>query len=154
MTTKAGNAMKTGTIRIEHPLATGREAASEEVWEFPEGLIGLPDYRSFALVELPQAPPFRLLASVDDPSFGLVLVAPTALVPDYELAMEPTELSALGPAGRRAPEVLVPVVLPVGNDPLSLNLKGPILFAPETRRAIQRVSRDDRHAIRFTPCSS
>ena len=62
--------MKTETTRIEHPLAAGREVTSAEIWEFPEGLIGLPDYRSFALLELEDAPPFRLLASTDDPTFG------------------------------------------------------------------------------------
>ncbi|GJM44466.1 MAG: flagellar assembly factor FliW [Gemmatimonadota bacterium] len=146
--------MKTQTIRIDHPLAAGREVTSEEVWEFPEGLIGLPDYRAFALIELDQAPPFRLLVSIDDPSFGLVVVEPTALVPDYELAMEAGELGALGIGPDAALDVFVPVVLPAGEDPLSLNLKGPLLLARETRRGVQRVSRDERHLIRFTPCSS
>ena len=64
--------MSTESIRIEHPLANGAEVNAEEVWSFPTGLIGLPDHRRFVLLPLEGAP-LRLLASLDDPAFGLVL---------------------------------------------------------------------------------
>lgn len=68
--------MKTETFRIDHPLARGSEVTSQDLWDFPDGLIGLPEHHRFALVDLPDVPPFRLLASVDDPGFGIVVVDP------------------------------------------------------------------------------
>ena len=145
------SAMETKTIRLEHPLAQGAEVAEKETWTFPAGLIGLPAYRAFALLTLEAAPPFRLLASLDDPTFGLVLVDPGALVPEYELALEEADLAALDIPATEKLEVLVPVVLPRGNVPLSLNLKGPLVFAAGVWRGGQVVSRNENHSVRFEP---
>lgn len=145
------SAMETRTIRLEHPLAQGAEVAEQETWTFPGGLIGLPDYRAFALLTLEAAPPFRLLASVEDPTFGLVLVEPGAFVPKYELALEEADLAAFGIPAAEKLEILVPVVLPRGGAPMSLNLKGPLVFAAGVRRGGQVVSRDESHSVRFEP---
>jgi flagellar assembly factor FliW len=147
--------MSESKIRIEHPLAPGAEVRSEDAWAFPAGLIGLPAYRSFVLLPLEQAPPFRLLAAADDPAFGIVLVDPTVLVPDYELTLETEDLALLGDVDPGQLQVLVPVVLPRTGVPLSLNLKGPLILSREKRLGVQIVSRDERHSIRFEPdCSS
>jgi flagellar assembly factor FliW len=143
--------MKTQTIRIEHPLARGTEVTERDLWDFPEGLIGLPDHRRFAVLPLPAAPPFRLLVSPDDPSFALVVVDPSALVPDYELTLASRELTPLVERDPSRLEILVPVVLPRDAAPLTLNLKGPIVLSGEERRGIQRVSPDERHVVRYVP---
>ncbi len=146
--------MKTETIRIDHPLAPGREVGADAVWEFPEGLIGLPDYRRFARIALEDAPPFELLAAVDDSSFGLVVVDPVRLVPDYELSLDE---DALAPLSERDPgrlQVLVPVVLPTDEATFSLNLKGPLVLSPGERLGIQRISGDERHSLRWSPGAS
>ena len=143
--------MSTQTIRIEHPLARGAEVTPADTWEFPEGLIGLPKYRRFALVPIPGCAPFRLLASLDHPAFGLVVVAPGAFAPDYEVAFDARDLSPLGERDPDHVEVLVPVVLPGDTVPLALNLKGPLLLSATTRRGIQRVSANDDHPVRWVP---
>ncbi len=136
-------------IRIEHPLARGAEVTEQDVWEFPEGLIGVAGCRRFALVRLPDAEPFRLLASLDDPAFGLVVVAPQHLVPGYALALAADDLAPLAERDPARLEVLVPVVLPTARTPLALNLKGPLVLSPAERRGIQRVSVDDTHPVRW-----
>ncbi len=141
--------MSTQTIRIEHPLAKGAELTEQDVWEFPEGLIGVAEHRRFALVPLPGAEPFRLLASLEDPGFGVVVVEPQRLVPDYALALAPEDLAPLAERDPARLEVLVPVVLPTARTPLALNLKGPLVLSPAERRGIQRVSADDAHPVRW-----
>jgi flagellar assembly factor FliW len=141
--------MSTQTIRIEHPLAKGAEVTEQDVWEFPEGLIGLAQHRRFALVPLPGAEPFRLLASLDDPGFGVVVVDPQALVPGYEVALPGTDLAPLTERDPARLQVLVPVVLPTGSSPMALNLKGPLVLSPRERRGVQRVSADDAHPVRW-----
>ena len=144
--------MTTGApVRIEHPLAVGLEVPAEDLWSFPEGLIGLPDFQRFALIDPEGTEPFRVLCSADDPEFGLVVVEPKFFVPDYVVALTPEDLGPLSGVSPDSIDVLVPVVLPHGDRPFSLNLKGPILLAPGLRRGIQRVSGDDSHGVRFAP---
>ena len=138
-------------IVIEHPLAKGATVDAGELWEFPEGLIGLPDYRSFALLPLAGADPFRLLCSADDPSFGIVVVDPCVFAPDYELSLSPEELAPLPADDGEHMEVLVPVVLPTDASPLSLNLKGPLVLWTGGSRGVQRISSDESHSVRFEP---
>jgi flagellar assembly factor FliW len=138
-------------IVIEHPLAKGATVEAGELWEFPEGLIGLPDYRSFALLPLPGVEPFRLLCSAEDPSFGLVVVDPCVFVPGYELALSPQELAPLPADDGENMEVVVPVVLPTDSNPLSLNLKGPLVLWTAGSRGIQRISSDESHLVRYEP---
>ncbi|MFN8179508.1 MAG: flagellar assembly protein FliW [bacterium] len=143
--------MKTETFRIDHPLARGSEVTSQDLWDFPDGLIGLPEHHRFALVDLPDVPPFRLLASVDDPGFGIVVVDPRLLVPDYVVSIGARQLSPLVERDPEQLRVLVPVVLPTASTPMRLNLKGPILLSPSERRGVQRVSPDDAHPMRYVP---
>jgi flagellar assembly factor FliW len=137
-------------LLLEHPLVRGRRVNAAELWSFPEGLIGLPALVRFARVPLPDAEPFELLASVQDPAFGIVLVDPRHLVPDYVLSLSQRDLEPLGAARPESVQVRVPVVLPADGS-LGLNLKGPIVFSEQGRIAVQRVSRDEAHPVRFVP---
>ena len=142
------------TYSIRHPLAAGVAVPEEELWTFPEGLIGFPEMRRFALVELQQARPFRLLASLDEPAFGLVVVDPRAIVPDYELALGGEELAPLGTTDPEDLTVAVSVVLPTEDSPFALNLRAPIVMCGTHRRGVQRASADEGHAVRYVPESS
>jgi len=142
------------TYSIRHPLAAGVTVPEKELWTFPEGLIGFPALRRFALVELEQAKPFRLLASVDEPAFGLVVVDPRSIVPDYELAFEGEELTPLGTTAPDDLTVAVSVVLPTESSPFALNLRAPFVMSGNHRLGVQRASSDEAHAFRYTPESS
>jgi flagellar assembly factor FliW len=141
-------------IPLRHPLAAGTSVPAEETWDFPEGLIGFPDLKRFAVVDLEQAPPFRLLASLDEPAFGLVVVDPRSLVPDYELALTAEDVAPLGESDPERLSVLVSVILPTDAQPFSLSLRAPIVLAPTSRRGVQRPSPAEAHARLWTPESA
>ena len=142
------------TYSIQHPLAEGVTVSEKDLWSFPEGLIGFPDLRRFALVALEQAPPFRLLASLDEPAFGLVVVDPRAIVPDSELAFSEEDLAPLEAAGPEELEVAVSVVLPTESSPFAVNLRAPIVMSGPRRRGVQRASPNEAHALPYTPEST
>jgi flagellar assembly factor FliW len=155
--------MSESPIRLEHPLARAAVVEPSALWEFPEGLIGLPQLTRFALVPIPDGGAFHLLCSVEDPAFGLVVVDPCTLVPDYVLTLAPPDLEPLGTAAADEVAVWAPVVLPREGQPLTLNLRGPLLLAAGTRRGVQRISPDEAHSVRYEvnhlpsptePCSS
>lgn len=137
-------------IRLFHPLVEGSHVEADEVWAFPDGLLGVGGPHQFALVPLPGAEPFELLCSAEESTFGIVLVDPRRLVPDYVLALPPDEIRPIAEADPDRLEIRVPVRLPDGSTPMSLNLKGPILLSPRERIGVQRISSDDDHPVRFT----
>jgi flagellar assembly factor FliW len=144
--------MSEKTIELTHPLAGGATVAASSLRVFPEGLIGFPELQRFALLELPGNEPFQLLCSADDSSFALVVVDPTALVPDYVLELAPEDLAPLETTDPQDVQIVVPVVLPGEGHGLSLNLKGPILLTQG--RGIQRVSASEQHSVRYLPVAS
>ena len=100
------------TTTIQHPLAQGTEIQEADLYTFPEGLIGFPGMTRFALVPLPDAQPFRLLASLEEPAFGLVVVEPRLLVPDYELSLREEDLAPLEVGDPDKLQIVVAVKLP------------------------------------------
>ncbi len=132
-------------MRVQHPLAQGAEVRETELWEFADGMIGLSDLRRFALVPIEGAEPFRLLASVETPGFGVVVTKPALFVPGYRLELAEEDVAPLGLTDPEEAEILVTVQLPRADEALRLNLRGPILLCPRTRRGVQRISRDETH---------
>jgi flagellar assembly factor FliW len=143
--------MSETTIELTHPLAGNARVEASDLRIFEEGLIGFPELKRFALLELPGSEPFQLLCSADDASFALVVVDPCALVPDYVLELTPEDLAPLQTTDPEGVQIVVPVVLPGEGRGLSLNLKGPILLAGA--RGVQRVSVNEQHSIRYLPGS-
>ena len=138
-------------IALRHPLAPGVVVEAGELWTFPQGLIGFPALRRFARVPLAGAEPFELLASVEEPSFGIVVVDPHAVIANYDLSLSETSLAPIRTRDPEQLEVRVSVVLPADGTPFSLNLKGPIVLSPQERVGVQCVSTSDDHAVRFLP---
>jgi flagellar assembly factor FliW len=139
------------TVTIRHPLAADTVVPEEELWSFPDGLIGFPDLTRFALLDLEQAPPFRLLASIDEPAFGLVVVDPLTLVKDYELAIAEEDIAPLGETDPAGLQVVVTVQLPTERTPMALSLHAPFILCPAKRIGVQRASSDESHAVRYRP---
>jgi flagellar assembly factor FliW len=135
-----------GIMRVEHPLAKGAVVHEAELWDFPEGLIGVPDLHKFAFVPIANADPFLLMCSADNPAFALVVAPPGALLSDYALELSAQDLQALGSFDAADAKILATVILPAAGDrPPQLNLRGPIILAPRTRRGVQRVSHEESH---------
>jgi flagellar assembly factor FliW len=75
----------------------------------------------------------------------VVVTNPALFVPDYRLELADEDVAPLGLADPAEAEILVTVQLPRTGEALRLNLRGPILLCPRTRRGVQRVSRDEAH---------
>jgi flagellar assembly factor FliW len=95
---------------------------AERVLAFPEGLIGFPAARRFALLDPPRAgSPFRQLLCLDDPELGFVVCDPEALWPGYGASLPPSS---------GAPEdqaVLALVTVPADAREMTANLMAPLV---------------------------
>jgi flagellar assembly factor FliW len=113
------------TVTIDSPRFGTLEIASEDVIEFPHGLIGLGGSR-FAIVEREGS--FSWLHSIDDPSLALPVTNPWDFFAEYsvELSDEASEPITAAPA-----DVAVWVTVRAGAELADFyaNLRAPILVA-------------------------
>jgi flagellar assembly factor FliW len=113
------------TVTIDSPRFGTLEIASEDVIEFPQGLIGLGGQR-FAIIEGEGS--FSWLHSIDDPALALPVTNPWHFFADYsvELSDEVSEPITADPA-----DVAVWVTVRAGSELADFyaNLRAPILVA-------------------------
>jgi flagellar assembly factor FliW len=115
------------TLTIDSTRFGTLEIASEDVIEFPNGLIGLGG-RRYAIVAQDGDSAFRWLHSIDDPSLALPVANPWHFFADYavDLSDEASKPITADPAG-----VTVYVTVRAGAElsDFYANLRAPILIA-------------------------
>lgn len=116
------------------------------VLNFPEGLIGFEDLRDFVVMHNEKEGPLFWIQSVDDPQVALVLTDPTNFFLDYLVAPEAEESSKIDL--EEDGQCFSLVVVTVHPDrKITLNLAAPILFAPQSNKAIQVILEDSGYDI-------
>jgi flagellar assembly factor FliW len=106
----------------------------------PEGLVGLPDYRSFSLSAVPDQLPFLWLHLHGPDPLHFVVIEPAGVIPDYELELFDEDAAFLGIADSADALVLnIVTVRPGSADAATVNLAGPIVIHRRTGRAKQCV---------------
>ena len=115
------------------------EIPEDEVFDFPEGLLGLEGLRSYALRGNPKGGPFQWLQSLEDSSVAFVVVDPREFFIDYIVNISPEDLASLKIADPAEGKVLVIVtVMPDPRD-ITVNLQGPLILNLKQRLARQIV---------------
>lgn len=117
------------------------------VLHFPEGLIGLDQLKNFLVMPNKKQGPLFWIQCVDEPDFAFVVTDPTNFFLDYLVAPDDREREKLGIDGQG--ECFVLVIVSISEDKeITLNLSGPILYAPATNRALQVILEDPRFDTR------
>jgi flagellar assembly factor FliW len=104
--------------------------------QFPEGLVGFEDLRAFVVMPNEKEGPLFWIQSVDDPQVAFILTDPTGFYFDYKVVPDGRERQKLG-IDEDSECLIVSVVSVSADRKITLNLAAPILFAPETNRALQ-----------------
>jgi flagellar assembly factor FliW len=116
---------------------------------FPEGLVGFQDYTQFVLICPKEGSQFRWLQSVEDPNVAFLSTVPFQYVPDYSPVIPSKAAKSLGLGKEAQPLVFVTVSIPRGRpEDMTLNLAGPIIINPETRKGKQVILENDSYSVR------
>lgn len=121
--------------------------------EFPDGLIGLNEWRSFVMMSHPAGGSLRLLQSLEDARVSLILMPPLEILPDYRLRLSDADAQALqytGDAGAVLPDsqdVSVYCILSIQDEPFSVtaNLLGPLVINWDTGLGVQVIASDSHY---------
>jgi flagellar assembly factor FliW len=119
----------------------------EKSIHFPNGLLGFESLHNFIVMPQKKKGPLFWIQSVDDPLFALVVTDPTDFFLEYRVIPEKNEWRTLGIQKDDEYCVLAVVTVPPDRR-ITLNLVAPILFAPQTKRAIQVVVDNSTHSVR------
>lgn len=120
---------------------------------FPAGVPAFEGLSRFLLIEHPSTSPLVFLQSVDREEICLPALPVLAIDPEYELALSPDDLEALGftqaeqPPGGDAIGCFAVVSVP-DQGPATANLLAPIVVNLHSRRAVQAVRGDARYSHR------
>ncbi len=114
---------------------------------FPEGLVGLDQLKNFLVMPNKKQGPLFWIQCVDDPAFAFLVTDPTNFFLDYLVLPDENEREKLGIAENGACFVLS-IVSVSEHKEITLNLSGPILYAPETNKGLQVILEDPRYDTR------
>ncbi len=113
------------------------EQGSLNILEFPNGVLGFPDLRWFALVKDEKEGGAQWLVSLDDPAFALPVTDPLAVEPGYSPSVEEEVLANIGPLEEGRFLVLATLAAAPGGKEARVNLGGPIIINLDTMKGAQ-----------------
>ena len=131
---------------IETSRFGGVEVDDQRFLNFPNGLLGFPDDREFALIQTGENSAFYWMQAVHRPELALVVCDPRLFVPDYRVTIKSDDLTHIGLADAGGSQVFV--VVNKVDDMLTGNLQGPLVINIATRVGKQLVLSDKRYATR------
>ena len=115
------------------------EVSDEQILDFPQGLLGFPEEKRFALMEYKPDSPFYFLQSLADPDLTFLMINPFAFFNDYEFDMDDALMAEIGVTADNPPTVfnIATVKDTIAN--MTVNLAGPVLVNLRDRKAAQWV---------------
>ena len=111
----------------------------EDVYEFPEGILGFSRLHRYVLMNITGAEPFKWLQSMEEPSIAFVVADPATLLPDYRVEAHPEDLESIRLRDPDDHAVLVILVIPADPKQMTVNLQGPLVFNTREKLAKQVV---------------
>jgi flagellar assembly factor FliW len=120
------------------------EYEASNLLHFPAGMIGLPNLRNFIVIPAKKDGPLFWIQNVDDPDFAFILTDPGNFFLDYKIQLDESEKNSLQIENAKDCYTLSIVTVPSDQN-ITINLAAPILYSPETNRAIQVVLEDNKY---------
>ena len=124
-----------GTITIEE----------EKIITFPDGIIGFPFMKQFALIrdEENEDAAIMWLQSLEEPQFAMPVVEPHLVVKGYNPLIDDKHLLPVGDLKEEQTYSLVTITVPANIEKMTANLKAPVIINMENNRAVQLIVEDE-----------
>lgn len=119
----------------------------DKVIVLEKGMIGLPDFKHFALVfdeeKGLENSKIMWLQSLDDGDTAFPVMMPNLVKDDYKPTVADELLAALGDLNEDNTFILVTVTVPENPKDFTVNLKAPIVINSDNKRGIQVIAEED-----------
>ncbi|NFG23420.1 flagellar assembly protein FliW [Clostridium botulinum] len=95
---------------------------------FKKGILGFENLKEYALVDLKECEPFKLLQSLEDDEAGLIVVSPFEFFKEYEIKLNDEDTKRLDVKNQSDVVLLTTVTLDSDPKKITTNLKAPIII--------------------------
>lgn len=123
------------------------EINPSEIIQFEHGLPGFEEEKEFIQLPLSEENVFQVLQSLKTQDLAFIITTPYATVADYSFELDESVIKVLDIKSNEKVAVFVIVSLKDTMDTSTINLKAPIIFNIENRKAKQIILEED-YAIR------
>jgi flagellar assembly factor FliW len=136
-------------FQVQSDLLGAFTVRTDAVIEFPNGLLGFPECRRFALVRAGTDTVYWL-QSLDYTALCFLLVDPFPYFSDYAVEIPPAEVFELGGVNATDIALLAIITLPApgASEKPTANLQGPVIVNLRSRRGKQLICTDVDHGVR------
>ncbi|MGM0454033.1 MAG: flagellar assembly protein FliW [Thermodesulfobacteriota bacterium] len=110
----------------------------KQVIRFPDGLIGFEQLRDFVVIPQEKSSALFCIQSVEESHLAFLFINPALFFPDYRVVPDDAIMEKLG-IGPEDPYFILTTITFHSDDSVSVNLLAPVLYTPETDRAVQVV---------------
>ncbi|MBL0691987.1 MAG: flagellar assembly protein FliW [SAR324 cluster bacterium] len=129
--------LRYGTIHIE----------PDDIWTFPEGLLGFPNCTEFTFINEEDTAPFRILQSLDSPSLAFVLIDPLIVNPTYHFKLTLDDIKVIKTSKVDNVSVYCIVSLSESLKDATINLQGPLVVNNKAKMGHQFVLFEDDYSV-------
>lgn len=122
--------------------------STEDVINFPEGLLGFNELHRFILLDDPADEIFAWLQSCEEPGIAFPLLEPELFAANYRVQLTKHDMEVLGLKSNEGIRTFAIITIPSDPTLMTANLKAPIVINVANRLARQCVLQDNSLAIR------
>lgn len=124
------------------------EIGTDDLIEFPEGLLGFNALRKFVLLDDPTDDIFAWLQSCDDGSVAFPVLEPELFSDSYHIQLTKHDLEALKLSLGEGFRTFMVITIPQDPTQMTANMKAPLVINVNCRLGRQCVLQDNQLAIR------
>ena len=126
-----------------------KEVHSDNIFTFPEGILGFEDIREYVFLMNDKVAPFMFMQSLDDSNLSFVCIEIFKICPEYNISLPPATIEAL--EIEDANDIIVVGLVTVRKDVVdtTANLMSPIIVNLKSSKAQQVVLDNSDYPVRF-----
>lgn len=124
------------------------DVSEDNIINFPQGLPGFPDEKTFAFLLYQTDSPFAFLQSIKEPDLTFLIVAPFTFFQDYDFEVDDEFARQLGLSTEKLPEVFNVVSIREKTEEMTANLLAPIIINWHNQTGMQIVLEKTPYTLR------
>ncbi len=123
------------------------EIDETKIITFPQGLLGLEEYKRYAAFDMPENEKLICLQSLEESQIAFIAINPWDYFPDYDINISDDELAVIGIADSK--QLGVFNLLSIGDGSyVTANLLAPLVINLNTTEAMQIVLNENKYTTR------